>query len=131
MIKRVFGNQQVDMSKLPNLPDDMFVEQAKRRVHLGLLFAEYVKANDLKPDAKRVDEWLEKMSKSYDKPQELLDWYRSSKDRMAEVEAAVLEDQAVEKMLEAAKVVNVDKDYDSVMNPEPAAQEEETKEDDA
>ena len=122
MIKRVFGNQKVDASKLPPLPDDMFIEQAKKRVQLGLLFAEYIKSNDMKPDSDKVDAWLDKLSQSYDKPDELKAWYRSSKDRMAEIESVVLEEQAVEKMLTVATVKTVAKDYDAVMNPKTAEQ---------
>ena len=123
MIRRVFGNQQVDPSKLPNLPDDMFIEQAKKRVQLGLAFSEYVKLHDLKAEAGRVDEALQTLAQSYDKPQELLDWYRASKERMENIESSVLEEVAVEKMLESAKQVLVEKDYDAVMNPKPEPKE--------
>ncbi len=125
MIQRVFGNQKVDAAKLPQLPDDMFTEQAKRRVHLGLIFSEYVKAHDLKADSERVDAMLETLALSYDDPEELRNWYRGSKQRMQNLEAAVLEEMAVEKMLEAAGAVMVEKDYDSVMNPKPQVDKEE------
>tara|TARA_B110000879_G_scaffold170093_1_gene220335 strand:+ start:554 stop:1915 length:1362 start_codon:yes stop_codon:yes gene_type:complete len=117
MIRRVFGEQKVDMSKVPQLPDDMFLEQANRRVQLGLIFAEYVKVHEISANAERVAAWLENLALSYDRPQELRDWYRGSKERMQTIESAVLEEQAVEKMLEAGKVTFVEKDYDSVMNP--------------
>ena len=132
MISRVFGNQKVDASQLPNLPSEMFSEQAKRRVHLGLLFAEYIKTHELKADSERVDAWLERESLGYDKPQELIDWHKSSKERLSQVEYTVLEDMAVEKMLESAKVINIDKDYDSVMNPAsaPVAEKSESKDED-
>lgn len=131
MIKRVFGNQKVDPSKVPNLPDDMFIEQANKRVQLGLVFSEYVQVHDLKADPKRVDETLQSLAQSYDKPEELLDWYRGSKERMEQIESSVLEELAVEKILESAKQVFIKKDYDSVMNPKPESQEtEDTAEDD-
>ena len=119
MIQRVFGNQQVDPAKLPQLPDEMFLEQAKRRVHLGLLFSEYVKLHELKADEERVGAMLETLALSYQDPEELRTWYRGSKERMQNLESAVLEEMAVEKMMEAAKTVMVEKDYDSVMNPKP------------
>lgn len=122
MLQRVFGNQKVDLSKLPQLPDSMFVEQAKRRVHLGLLFSEYVKLHDLKPDQERVDAMLETLALSYQDPEELKSWYRGSKDRMQNLESAVLEEMAVEKMLQAAKVIHVEKDYEAVMNPKPESE---------
>jgi trigger factor len=117
MVKRVFGAQQPKNMKMPNLPDEMFIEQAKRRVHLGLLISEYVKKHDLKASPERVDAWLEAHAQSYDNPEEVMKWYRESKERMTEVEAIVVEDQVMEKMLEGATVKNVEESYDSVMNP--------------
>lgn len=125
MVNRVFGGQKADMSKLPDLPRDMFESQASRRVHLGLVFSEYVKTHEMKADPKRVDEWLKEHSESYEKPEEVLNWYRGSKERMAEVEGAVLEEQAIEKMLEKAKIKPVTMGYDEVMNPKPEDKKEE------
>jgi trigger factor len=121
MLNRVFGGKQADMSKLPALPREMFEVQAKRRVHLGLVFSEYVKVHDIHADKSRVDGWLKEHSEGYEKPEEVLNWYQSSKERMAEVEGAVMEEQVIEKMVEKAKIKDVKLDYDAVMDPKPAA----------
>lgn len=125
MLNRVFGGQQTDMSKLPALPREMFEPQARRRVHLGLVFSEYVKTHDLKADPERVDAWLKEHSESYEKPEEVLNWYKGSKERMAEVEGAVLEEQVIEKMVEKAKLKQVTMGYDEVMNPKPKEDDKE------
>ncbi len=117
MVRRVFGNNQPKDMKMPNLPDDMFIDQAKRRVQLGLIISEYVKKHQLKATPERVEAWLKVHAEGYDNPEEVIKWYQSSKDRMTEVEAVVVEDQVMEKMLESAKVEAVEETYDSVMNP--------------
>ena len=122
MINRVFGDRQVDKSKVPDLPSEMFQEQAKRRVHLGLLFSDYIKRHELKPDQQKIDDFLEKMASSYDKPEEVISYYRGSRERMADVEASVLEEQVVEKMLENVEKVEKAMTYEEVMNPKPEAQ---------
>jgi trigger factor len=128
MLQRVFGNQPVDASKLPQLPASMFDIQAKRRVHLGLVFSEFVKVHELKPTPEKVDVFLEKMASSYEKPEEVIDWYRGNQERMGEIEAAVLEEIAVEKMTENLKITEEKMDYNSVMNPpKPETQDNENK----
>lgn len=122
MMQRVFGSQQPKGMKMPNLPDDMFIEQAKRRVHLGLLISEYVKKHELKADSEKVDAWLETHAQSYDNPEEVKTWYRSNKERMTEIEAVVVEDQVMDKMLESASVEATEQSYDEVMNPQQEAE---------
>lgn len=124
MISRISGGKEMDMSKMPELPRDLFEEQAKRRVQLGLLVSEYVKQHEIKVDAGRVDELLERLSSAYEKPEEMVQWYRSNKDKMAELESSVLEDQVVEKLQDKAKIIEKTMDYDAVMNPKSAQSEE-------
>jgi trigger factor len=118
MYQRVFGNQKVDKTKLPELPRDMFEEQAKRRVKLGLLVAEYISKHELKSDDKRVEQTIEKIASAYERPKELKEWYLTNKERRAEIEAIVLEEQVAERVLADAAVVDKVMDYTSVMNPE-------------
>jgi trigger factor len=117
MYQRVFGNQKVDKSKLPELPREMFEEQARRRVHLGLLIAEYVSKHELKPNEERVVETIEKLAESYERPEELKQWYMTNDQRKAEIEAIVLEEQVADKIKDDATIVEKDMDYQSIMNP--------------
>ena len=117
MVKRIFGNQQkVDESQIPELPRDMFESQAKRRVHLGLLVSEYVQQHELKADQEKVDAMLEELAAAYQKPDEFKSWYRENKQQMTELEAVVVEDLVVEKLLSNANVKDKTLSYDEAMN---------------
>ena len=72
------------------LPDDIFREQAERRVRLGLIAAELVRANELEPKPEQVKAHVEELASSYEHPEEVVRWYYSNPDRLTNVEALVL-----------------------------------------
>lgn len=117
MYHRIFGPEHSENEKIPNFPREMFVEQAKKRVHMGLLFSEYVKKHEIASDATRVNAMLEKIASAYESPDELRSWYKTSKERMAELEALVLEEMVCEKILSDAKTIDKLMDYNEVVNP--------------
>ena len=106
-----------------DLPDSLFEEEAKRRVKLGLIIGEIIRREDMKPEEARVTTALEELSANYDDPQQVIDYYRANSQAMLNVESLVLEDQLVDWVLEKAKIEEVSKDFDSVMNPQPQAGE--------
>ncbi len=91
-----------DLSKLP---DDLFKEQARRRVKLGLIVGNIINKNKLEKDQQRVDDMLESLAASYEDPKALIEYYRSNQEAMQTIEAAVMEEMIVEWTLEKAKVV--------------------------
>lgn len=97
------------------LPDDMFRERAQRRVALGLLLAEVIKKSGIKSDANRVRTTVEELASTYQNPEQVVNWYYSNKQQLAGVESLVLEDMAVEKILESAKVAEKPSSYKDVM----------------
>ncbi|MCX7117768.1 MAG: trigger factor [Legionellales bacterium] len=117
MYHRVFGHDHSDHEKIPDFPRNLFEDQARRRVHLGLLFSEYVKKHELTAQPDRVDAMIELFASAYESPDELRTWYKGNKERLAEIEALVLEEVVAEKIREDAKVKKVKKDYEAVMNP--------------
>lgn len=117
MFHRIFGQEHKENEKIPDFPRSMFEEQANRRVHLGLLFSEYVKKHELAADKARVDAMIEKMASAYETPEELKSWYEADKERMAEIEALVLEEIVADKILEDAKIVKKTISYEEAMNP--------------
>lgn len=117
MYHRMFGHEHKENEQIPDFPRELFEEQAQRRVHLGLLFSEYVKKHNLVPDSEKVDAMIEKFANAYESPDELRSWYKNSKEHMAEVESLVLEQMVADKIAEDAKINYKDTDYDSVMNP--------------
>lgn len=92
-----------------------FTDQAVRRVKLGLLLAELVKAKELhaKPDQVRaiVDEYAE----TFEDPKEVVRWYYSQPQRLAEAEALAMENNVVDWMLANAKAVDKAVSFDELM----------------
>ncbi|WP_028388285.1 trigger factor [Legionella fairfieldensis] len=117
MYHRLFGHEHSDNEKIPDFPRALFEEQAKRRVHLGLLFSEYVKKHEIIADKTRVDAMIDKFASAYESPEELRSWYNGSKERLAEVEALVMEEMVAEKISEDATVIEKTMSYEAVMNP--------------
>ena len=117
MYHRVFGHEHSDNEQIPDFPRALFEEQANRRVHLGLLFSEYVKKHEMKVDQARVDAMIEKFASAYESPEELRSWYQGNKERLAEIDALVMEEMVADKILEDAKKIKTKMEYDAVMNP--------------
>lgn len=94
------GSQDLDLDAL--LPDDMFAENATRRVKLGLILAELISSHELKADADALRAAIEDIASTYQDPEEVVNWYYSNQEQLAGVESKVLEDQIVAKLLESA-----------------------------
>jgi trigger factor len=92
-----------DADKAP-LPQDLFQAQAERRVRLGLVVAELVRQHNLQAKPEQLQAHIEEMSQSYEKPAEVMRWYLSDRQRMAEVESVVIEKNVTEFVLSKAKV---------------------------
>ncbi len=97
----------------------MFREQAERRVKLGLIMSQIVKEHDLKVDAAKVKEMVESIAAPYEHPEEVVKWYYGDKQRLAEVESLVFEEQVVDWVMEQAKVEEKPIEFNEIMNPEP------------
>jgi trigger factor len=97
------GGQDLDLKSL--LPDDMFKENAERRVKLGLVLAELVNKLSLAVDGTKVRAAVEEMASTYQDPDEVINYFYSNQEQLASIESKVLEDQLVEKLLENAHIV--------------------------
>ena len=96
------GGRDLDLKSL--LPDEMFKENAERRVRLGLVLAELVGKLGLKADGDKVRARIEEMASTYQDPEEVINYYYSNQEQLAAVESSVLEDLMVEKLLENAHI---------------------------
>ena len=103
-----------DADKAP-IPQEIFQPQAERRVRLGLTVAELVKVNKLQAKPEQLQAHIEELSQSYEKPSEVMHWYLSDRQRMAEVEAVVIENNVAEFVLGQAKVVDKALPFDDLM----------------
>jgi trigger factor len=97
------------------IPADLFQPQAERRVRLGLVVAELVRANNLQAKPDQLQKHIEEMAQSYEKPAEVVRWYLSDRQRMQEVEAVVIEANVTDHVLGKAKVVDKVLPFDELM----------------
>ncbi len=97
------------------LPPDLFQEQAKRRVSLGLILNELVKSNGLEAKAEQVRAIVDEYAQSYEDPTEVVRWYYSDKQRLGDVEAIALEENVVQFVLSKAKVEEKAVPFDELM----------------
>ena len=98
------------------LPVELFKDRAERRVRLGLLIAELVKKHDLRATAEQVKAQVEQIAAAYEDPQGFVKWYMTDANRMAEVEAVVMEDNVVTWVKAQAKVTTKDVAFEELMN---------------
>ncbi|NVK44602.1 MAG: trigger factor [Oceanospirillaceae bacterium] len=107
------------------LPKELFEEQAKRRVSIGLLVQEVIKANSIKVDDDRVRAQIEELASTYQEPQQVIDWYYGNNDMLNQIQSMVMEDQVVDQLLASAKVVEVEVSYEDAIKPaQPEAEAE-------
>ena len=97
------------------IPADIFKPQAERRVRLGLVVAELVRAHNLQARPEQLQAHIEEMSQSYEKPAEVMRWYLSDRRRMSEVEALVTENNVTQFVLGRAQVTDKVLPFDDLM----------------
>lgn len=93
----------------------MVNQQAERRVKLGLIMAELVKANELHAKPEQVRALVEEMAQSYEDPSELVRWYYAQPERLAQAEAVVIEDNVVAWVCEKAETTDKPVAFDELM----------------
>lgn len=98
------------------LPDQLFSEEATRRVQLGLLISEVIRQEKVEIDQALVDSAIEDMAIAYEQPDQVRDYYRQNQQARAGLESMVLEDQVVAHILEQAKVVDKAASFEDLMN---------------
>ena len=103
-----------DADKAP-IPADIFREQAERRVRLGLVVAELVRANELQAKPDQLKAHIDELAASYEKPAEVVRWYLGDNRRMAEVEAVVIENNVTDFVLAKAKITEKTVTFDELM----------------
>ena len=103
-----------DADKAP-IPSELFQPQAERRVRLGLVVAELVKINNLRARPEQLQAHIEELSQSYEKPAEVMRWYLSDRQRMAEVEAVVIETNVTQHVLGLVKINDKALPFDELM----------------
>ena len=110
--------QQQGMKEVPKieLPRDSFVEQAKERVTLGLLLGEYIKQHDITVDDDKVRARIEDIASHYEGSREVVDWYYKNKQMLNEVQSYVLEQAAIDQLLENAVLLDKSLSFQEVVD---------------
>jgi trigger factor len=114
MARQDMAQRGMNVKDMP-FPLELFAPQAERRVRLGLILAEVVKANKLEATPEQVKAQVEEFAQSYEDPQQVLKYYYSDRRRLAEVEALVLEENVVNYVLGKAKVTEKSVSFDELM----------------
>ncbi len=121
-IQRLMQSARQDMeqrggAKMKDFPmqREWFVDQAKRRVSLGLILSEIVKVNKLQAQPDQIKKIVEESAQSYEHPEEVIRWYYAQPQRLQEVEGVAIEDNVVAWALSASKVVEKPIAFDELM----------------
>ncbi len=121
-----FGDLAKQINAKDIFPDEVFAENAERRVKLGLVLNELVNSESIEADADKVRAAIEKMAASYEDKEQVINWYYSNPQQLQGIESLVVENQVVDNLLEKAQVTEETSSYEKVMSPpdEEAAEEE-------
>ncbi|HCN90126.1 MAG TPA: trigger factor, partial [Oxalobacteraceae bacterium] len=114
MTRQDMAQRGMDVKNAP-FPPELFTAQAERRVRLGLILGEVVKTNKLQATPEQVKAQVEEFAQSYEDPQQVLKYYFSDRNRLAEVEALVLEENVVNYVLGKSKVTDKLVAFDELM----------------
>ena len=116
MYHRVFGAKHTDNEKIPDFPRELFEEDAKKRVHVALLFSQYVQQNGVTVDAEKLEAHLKKIAHAYDKPEEFIATIKADKKRMEDIESLIIEETVASRLIEKAKATYKKMRYDEVIS---------------
>ena len=114
MTRQDMAQRGMEVKDMP-FPPELFTAQAERRVRLGLILGEVVKVNKLQATPEQVKAQVEEFAQSYEDPQQVLKYYFSDRNRLAEVEALVLEENVVNYVLSKSKVTDKLVAFDELM----------------
>ncbi len=97
------------------LPDELFAEQAKSRVQIGLLLAEVIKVNELDVSDDEIKAKVEELAQQYQEPEQVVEYYMGNDQMKDQVKSAVLEEKAVDVLLGQANVKDVEMSYQDAL----------------
>ena len=115
MFQQFGGGGQMPNLDASLLPNELFTDQANRRVKLGLLLSKAVEAHGIKADADKVRETVEDIASAYESSDEVVNYYYSNQQLLGQVQAMVLEDDVVDKLLDSADVSEQNLSYSELM----------------
>ena len=104
-----------DVDSVP-LPLELLQPEGEKRVRLGLILGELVQAHQLNAKPEQLQAHIQELARSYQNPAEVVGWYLSDRQRMAEVESMVLESNVTDFVLSKAEVTEKVISFDELMS---------------
>ena len=108
--------QMPNNAQAPDLPNELFQDQAEKRVRVGLVVNQVITDESLSADEDKVEERLQEIAAPYGETEQVVAWYKSQPEQMQNIEMGVLEDQVVDLILEKATIEIVDTNYDEIIS---------------
>ncbi len=98
-----------------DIPASQFEDSARNRVKLALIMGEVIRQNEIQLEQDRVKEFVSQIASSYENPQEVVSWYLSDKERLNDIKQLILEEQAIDWIVDHADVSDETLSFQSVM----------------
>ncbi|WP_044409247.1 trigger factor [Thiomicrospira microaerophila] len=108
--------QGMPKGQMPGLTADIFSEEAKKRVKLGLVIGDVIKAHDIKASEADLDAFVAEQASAYEEPEEIKQWYKENPQRLNEARAVITESAVAKKIMSEAKVAEVTKAFDEIVS---------------
>ena len=93
-------------------PNDIFEEEASKRVKIGVILNKIIEDKDIKPDASKVKELIEERAKNYKEPQQVINYLYSDEQQLKNIEAISLEEQIIDILKKEAKSKEIEMSYE-------------------
>ncbi|MHB1677026.1 MAG: trigger factor [Sulfuriferula sp.] len=104
----------MNVAQIP-MPTELFEERAQKRVALGLILAEIVQSKQLSAQSEQATAMIEELAQSYEEPENVINWYRKTPEKMQEITSLVLENNVVDWVLGRVKVSDQPLAFDELM----------------
>ncbi|WP_178861550.1 trigger factor [Thiomicrorhabdus cannonii] len=98
-----------------NITAEQYEDDAKKRVKLGLVMGDIIRANKIEATDDEVNAYIAEQAASYEEPAEVIDWYQKNPQALNEIRAILVENKVAEKIMSEAKVSEVKKSFDEVI----------------
>ena len=108
---QMYGSNQ----ELPGFDDDLFRDEAEKRVTVGLVLNEITNEADIEADAEKVRERIESIAEPYAQPEQVVNYYYSNQEQLQQIQMAVIEDQVIDHILESATIDPIEASYETVV----------------
>ncbi len=92
-----------NVGEIPADAHEGFKDAAAKRVLVGLLVGEVARINDLRLEAKRLNETMRLIASTYEEPEQVIEMYRNDPQLMSGLQNRVMEEQVIDWIAERAQ----------------------------